>query len=233
MQTTSERGWASEKKSSVKLFPDVARGHCYFQQPIKIIGDMTYDALTQVVKSDVLIVSLGERMFLKNGEVGRHRADIRNKMGELARVVLVARKIDKDIVFLKDLINPGKFNTVLEAVKQMTGFDNLTNGFSIPSPALKLRHSLVKVSYILQGEALRQEDDILKGRAEQFIKLIELEWTTHVSSNALKTAYQKKWNSPQMLPVSEDIKKLHNHLKCLKEVNKKALTDHPSQRSWS
>ena len=101
-------------------------------------------------------------------------------MRELARLVLVAREIDKDIVFLKDLINPGKFNTVLEAVKKMTGFDHLTNRFSVPSTALKLRHSLVKVSYILQGEALHQEGDTLKSRAEQFIKLIELEWTTLV-----------------------------------------------------
>lgn len=161
-----------------------------------ILEDMTYDPVTQVVKSDVLIISLGERMFLKNGEVGRHRADIRNKMRELARLVLMARTIDKDIVFLKDLINPGKFNTVLEAVKRMNGFDESTNRFSVPSTALKLRHSLVKVSRILQGEALRQEDDALKGRAEQFNKLIELEWTAHVSSNALKTLYQRKWNSP-------------------------------------
>lgn len=199
----------------------------------KIIEDMTYDDITQVVKSDSLILSLGERMFLKNGEVGRHRADIRNKMRELARLLLVARAIDKDIVALKDLINPAKFNTVLEAVKKMTGFDSSTNRFSVPSTALKLRHSLVKVSYILQGEALRQEDDALKGRAVHFSKLIELEWTIHVSSNALKTLYQKKWNSPQTLPLAEDIKKLQDHLKCLEKVNKKALIDHPSQRSWS
>ncbi|XP_051981270.1 uncharacterized protein LOC127642861 [Xyrauchen texanus] len=150
----------------------------------KIIGDMTYDAVTQVVKSDPLILALGERMFLKNGEVSRHRADIRNKMRELARLLLVTRTIDKDIVTFKDLINPGKFNTVLDGVKKMTGFDNSTNRFSIPSTALKLRHSLVKLSYILQGEALRQEDDALKGRAEQFSKLIELEWKeTYLKSN--------------------------------------------------
>ncbi|XP_051960647.1 uncharacterized protein LOC127628031 [Xyrauchen texanus] len=172
-------------------------------------------------------------MFLKNGEVSRHRADIRNKMRELARLLLVTRTIDKDIVTFKDLINPGKFNTVLDGVKKMTGFDNSTNRFSIPSTALKLRHSLVKLSYILQGEALRQEDDALKGRAEQFSKLIELEWTIHVSSNALKILYQKKWNSPQMLPLAEDIKKLQDHLKCLEKVNKKAHIDHTSQRSWS
>ncbi len=198
-----------------------------------IIEDMTYDAVTQVIKLDSLILSLGERMFLKNGEVGRHRADIRNKMRELARLLLVARAIDKDIVTLKDLINPAKFNTVLDAVKKMTGFDESTNRFSVPSTALKLRHSLVKVSHILQGEALRQEDGALKGRAEHFSKLIELEWTVHVSSNALKTLYQKKWNNPQILPLAEDIRKLQNHLKCLEEVNKKALIDHPSQRSWS
>ncbi|XP_031174403.1 uncharacterized protein LOC116063546 [Sander lucioperca] len=199
----------------------------------KVLEDMTYDTVAQVVKSDMLITSLGERMFLKNGEVGRHQADIRNKMRELARLLIVARKIDKDIVFLKDLINPGKFNTVLEAVKQMTGFDHSTNRFLVPSTALKLRHSLVKVSYILQGEALRQEDIVLKGRAEQFLKLIELEWTTHVSSNALKTLYQKKWNSPQILPLSEDIKKLQDHLKHLEKVNKKALFDKPEKNSWS
>ncbi|XP_029934175.1 uncharacterized protein LOC115378143 [Myripristis murdjan] len=198
-----------------------------------ILEDMTYDAVTQVVKSDVLIISLGESMVLKNGESGRHRADIRNKMRELARLVLVARTMDKDIFFLKDLISPGKFNTVLEAVKKMTGFDSSTNRFSVPSTALKLHHSLVKVSYILQGEGLRQDDDDLKKRAEQFSKLIELEWTTHVSSNALKTLDQKKWSSPQMLPLSEDIKKLHDHLKHLEQVNKKALIEEPSQRSWS
>lgn len=79
---------------------------------------MMYDSVTQVIKSDSLILSLGERMFLRNGKVGRHRADIRNKMRELARLLLVAREFDKDIVSLKDLINPTKFNTVLEAVKK-------------------------------------------------------------------------------------------------------------------
>uniref|UniRef100_A0A087XM20 SET domain-containing protein n=1 Tax=Poecilia formosa TaxID=48698 RepID=A0A087XM20_POEFO len=193
-----------------------------------VLQEMTYDNITLLVKADSLIISLGERMFLKNGEVGRHRADIRNKMRELARLVLVARDIDKDVVFLKDLICPRKFNTVLEAVKQMTGFNELSNRFAVPSTALKLRHSLVKVSYILQGEALRVQDDDLKSKAEQFVKLIELDWSTHVSSNALKTLYQKKWNLPQILPLSEDIKKLQDHLKSLEVV-----CDQPTAKSWS
>ncbi|XP_032423904.1 uncharacterized protein LOC116723252 [Xiphophorus hellerii] len=199
----------------------------------RVLQDMSYDNVSQLVKADSLIISLGERMYLRNGEVGRHQADIRNKMRELARLVLMARNIDKDVVFLKDLISPGKFNTVFEAVKEMTGFNELTNRFNVPSTALKLRHSLVKVSHILQGEALRQQNVDLKSKAEEFTKLIELEWKTHVSSNALKTLHQKKWNTPQILPLSEDIKKLQDHLKNLQVVYKRNLTDKPTAKSWS
>ncbi|XP_049928186.1 uncharacterized protein LOC126407385 isoform X2 [Epinephelus moara] len=199
----------------------------------RILATMSYDPMSVLVKSDTLIISLGERMFLNGGEVQRREADIKNKMRELARLVLQARKIDKDIVFLKDLITPEKFNTVLEAVKQMNGFDETTNRYSVPSTALKLRSSLTHVVEILEGEAVRQQDVAIMRRAEQFQKLVDLDWTTHVSSNALKILYQKKWNSPQMLPLSKDIKKLQDHLKHLEDTNKKALIDRPSKRPWS
>lgn len=66
---------------------------------------MTYDTVTQVVKSDTLILSLEDRMFAKNGENVRQWSDIRNKMRELARLLVAARDIDRDIVFLKELIS--------------------------------------------------------------------------------------------------------------------------------
>ncbi|XP_051810227.1 uncharacterized protein LOC127535707 isoform X2 [Acanthochromis polyacanthus] len=149
--------WRHQRRC--KLRPDgpvkrKVQTYCSFLLPMdhpvsdglkKILEDMTYDAVTRRVKSNQLILSLGERMFLKNGEVGCHRADMRNKMRELTRLVLVARDLDKDTVFLKDLITPAKFNTVLAAVKKMTGFDHLTNRFAVPSTALKLRHSPMKV----------------------------------------------------------------------------------------
>ena len=54
----------------------------------KVLEQMAYDTVTQVVKSDTLILSLGERMFSKNGENVRQWSDIRNKMMELARLLL-------------------------------------------------------------------------------------------------------------------------------------------------
>ncbi|XP_030266833.1 uncharacterized protein LOC115578126 isoform X2 [Sparus aurata] len=198
----------------------------------KVLEQMAYDTVTQVVKSDTLILLLGERMFAENGENVRQWSDIRNKMRELARLLVAAREIDRDIVFLKDLISPAKFNTVLEAVKKMTGFDDVTHQFSVPSTALKMRYSLVTVTSILQGQALHQQDNDLQTRAEQFQKLIELEWLKNVSSNATKTLEQKKWNKPQTLPLSKDIMRLQAHLNKQEELHKNNLIHHPTKTAW-
>ena len=198
----------------------------------KVLEQMAYDTVTQVVKSDALILSLGERMFSKNGENVRQWSEIRNKMRELARLLVAAREIDGDIVSLKDLISPVKFDTVLEAVKKMTGFDVSTRRFSVPSTALKLRYSLVTVTSILQAQALRQQDNDLKTRAEEFQKLIMMEWSTHVSSNAVKTLKQKKWNQPQTPPQAKDVTMLQAHLKKQEELHKNDLIHHPTKTAW-
>ena len=114
-------------------------------------------------------------MFAKNGENVRQWSDIRNKMRELARLLVAAREIDRDIVFLKDLISPSKFNTVVESVKKLTEFDDSRCRFSVPSTLLKLRCSLVTVTSILQGQALHRQDNDLKTKAEQFQNLIKLD----------------------------------------------------------
>lgn len=53
----------------------------------------------------------------------------------------------------------------------MTGFDNLTNSFTVSSTALKMFHSLVEVAFCKQKLCAKRYYP-LKGRVEQF-KLID------------------------------------------------------------
>ncbi|XP_060916511.1 uncharacterized protein LOC132991681 [Labrus mixtus] len=202
--------------------------HCLYNSDSsglkEILEDMACDIVTKVVKSDVLIIAFGERVFPKDRKEGQHRADIRNKMRQLARLVLAAREIDPEIISLKDLINPGKFGAVLEAVKTMARFESAQSVMA-PSTASNLHHALLKVSLILQGQALRQQDGDLQAKAERFSRLIEV--------NAQEELYKKKWNIQEILPLSEDIKTLNDYLKSLEEVHKQALIEHPSQEAWS
>lgn len=59
----------------------------------------------------------------------------------------------------------------------------------------------MKVSYILQGEALRQGDDDLKSKAEQFMKLIELEWMTRVIQCIENIVSEKMEQPPNITAV--------------------------------
>ena len=125
---------------------------------------------------------------------------------------------------LTDVIDPEKFKDVIKATRAVSGFDDDdTHMYRTPSLALKIGHSLKEAAAILLGEALSGGDCILERRAEQFMKLIDLQWTDKVSSHALRTLNENKRNTPKYLPVTEDIIKLTNSLQEKMEERKKTL----------
>lgn len=85
-----------------------------------------------------------------------------------------------------------------------------------PSLALKLGHSLKKLAEIKRGQCMRSGDDAGKNDAENYILLHETEWAEKVSSHALQTLAERKFNEPSLLPLTEDVVKLKGFL--LKEM---------------
>ncbi|XP_078513618.1 uncharacterized protein LOC144772856 isoform X2 [Lissotriton helveticus] len=197
-----------------------------------VMRKMVHDDISTIVRNDPLIVKLGERLYLQKGEVTHQHADIRNKMRELAKLLLEVRKNDHTITSVNDFVNPKKFNAVIKAVKSMTGFSKEKNQYAVPSTAIKLRHTLLKITSIMEGDALRNKDEVLNTQAKQFKQLIQYNWEMHISTTALKTLYQQKWNKPQMLSLTEDLHKLHNFLKFLEQDSKKELIKNPNVESW-
>ena len=84
--------------------------------------------------------------------------------------------------------------------------------FSLPSLALRLGHLLKKVGVIKQGICLRRDDSDGVKQAETFLTLMKNEWTDSISSNALNTLKRRKDNSPENLPLTEDLLCLKNFL---------------------
>ena len=98
---------------------------------------------------------------------------------------------------------------MVKAVKDVAGFDEDKNLYKTPSIALKLGHSLKNIEDILECEAQMAESD-----NEEFLNnpkksrgLYEKKWDLCVSGLALQTLREGKWNTPQLLPFTEDIKK--------------------------
>lgn len=101
--------------------------------------------------------------------------------------------------------------------------------------ALKLGHSLKRIADILECEAKMAEydsEDFLKN-LERSRSLYEKKWDVCVSSRALQTLKEVKWNTPQLLPFTEDVKNMHLHVdKCRQEYQSSLIND-PNKKNWS
>lgn len=69
---------------------------------------------------------------------------------------------EDSIYNLEDGIRPANFHKLIQAVKEVAGFDEDRLSYTTPSLALKLGHSLHKIFNIIQCRALTAEDNELE-----------------------------------------------------------------------
>ncbi|KAJ4946963.1 hypothetical protein JOQ06_009006 [Pogonophryne albipinna] len=113
---------------------------------------------------------------------------------------------------LEEAVKPANFQRVVQAEKKVSGFDDKHHTYSTPSLALKLGHTLLKISDIVHCRALMAEDDELIKSTKMFQKLSTSKWSEFVSHSALNTLSGAKYNKPSTLPFTEDVQILHRHL---------------------
>ncbi|KAL4000114.1 MICAL-like protein 2 [Sarotherodon galilaeus] len=113
---------------------------------------------------------------------------------------------------MEEAIKPANFQRVVQAVKKVSGFDEETLSYKTPSLALKLGHTLHKMSDIIHCRALMTEDEALIKSTDAFKKLYVSKWSEMVSHRALNTLSEAKFNKPSTLPFTEDVRILHHYL---------------------
>ena len=172
----------------------------------EMIARMRADDVTRVIKNDSLIKALGEKLYAKLGYDKHQENYMRCKLREIARL-LINYRIDSndENAKLEDCINPTKFRLLLTSVKNVAGFDNQKQNYSIPSLALKLGHSLRKCAKICEGQAIECGDVDKQKRAKEFTKLMDINWTEEMSTHALRTLSDAKRNRPRILPLADDV----------------------------
>ena len=197
----------------------------------KILNSMASDKVSLVARQDFLIVTFGQKMFAKQGHLTHQYQYIRQKLRELGRFLLQARTEDPAIKTLQDCIDPTKFQLVVRCVKKVAGYQE-EGKFETPSLALKLGHSLKKCALYMKTEALQTENAVLKEKAQNFYDLMDVEWGSNVSSQALNTLHEKKYNKPKSIPIAEDVKMLNIYLQKSASEISKSLVQTPDEKSW-
>lgn len=101
---------------------------------------------------------------------------------------------------------------MIEAVKNVAGLNEETNKFKTPSLALKLGHNLKKIASIIECEGRISGDETAIHNAQVFKQICDTKWSESVFSQALRNLSEAKWNVPQLLPFTDDVKKMHLYL---------------------
>ncbi|XP_037396315.1 uncharacterized protein LOC119263848 isoform X1 [Pygocentrus nattereri] len=197
-----------------------------------VLHSMHQDEISICVRNDPLICKFGDVLFEKHGHNKFQHSYIAQKMRELGRFLIAAREIDNSVCMLQDVLVPGKFQTVVEATRTVSGFMASQNEYKTPSLACKIGYSLKRAAEILVGESLISGNTRTERDAKKFIEVMETQWNTYVSGRALNTLKTAKWNKDEMIPLTEDIMKLQKHLKALEKDAVLGLSVAPSVSDW-
>ena len=178
-----------------------------------VLQKMHKDEIYAFVENDTLILHFGKIMLRKLGP--RRKNDVAQRMRQLARLVLEINDNESEPRnSISEFINGDGFDKIVHGVELLAGFSKSKENisvFAIPSLAIRLGHCLNKIAQMKRGIALRETDDKSLKDAENFLKLMESDWTDNVSSIALASLRTNKFNKPPMLPVTEDLIKIRDY----------------------
>lgn len=198
----------------------------------KVLSKMTRDEVFIAVKNDATIIQLGERILGSVDDETHLFQYVSQKMREVGRLLLTVRANHPELTSMKDCINPIHFDKIISAVQSVAGYDVNTNAYKTPSLALKLGHSLRKCAMIVKAEGIKTGDAILEKRGDQFNDLCSIDWSSKISTRALTTLSKRKWNKPNMLPLSEDVMKAQQYLNTKATDLMKKVEANPQATDW-
>ncbi|XP_036397441.1 uncharacterized protein LOC118786486 isoform X2 [Megalops cyprinoides] len=196
----------------------------------KVLSVMAQDEVLQAIKTDTYIIKLGEHFYNKIDS--RASITIRKKLRDVGKLLIQARK-HTPLCKMEDFIDPSNFMHVVTAVKMVSGYDEDKCTFQSPTLAMTLGHSLQKIVSLVAIQATIDGDSGKVEKTRKFKEMYQSRWNELLFANALKTLREEKWNVPQVLSFTEDVKKIHLYLDKKQDEHYHSLSTEASSKNWT
>nr|XP_029137256.1 uncharacterized protein LOC114921443 isoform X1 [Labrus bergylta] len=197
-----------------------------------LVNRMTQGEIVQAIKEDIYIMKVGEKMYNRQRESASQHDNIRQTLRGLGRLLVVGRKVTP-LRKIADYINPKNFHHFIRAVKEVTGYDENINKFEKPTLATKLGQSIQRVADIIEAEALVSQSNEKKMHVQEFRRMYTLSWNELISSAAYRTLEENKWNKPKLIPLADDVKKMHIYMTNKQKEDYEQLSKKKTPKNWS
>lgn len=153
-------------------------------------------------------------------------------MRQLGRFLLEIRTLEPGVHNLFDVFYPKNYDVTILAVQTLAGLNADGTGFKIPSLATSLGTLLKFVSQLCISISIREQNKEKQMFAEDFLKLLQEDYSTSVNRTALETQSRKKRQKKVVLPSKSDIQKLQRYLRDSLRRNYEDLNEQFSRRAW-
>ena len=191
-----------------------------------ILQSMVNKELADIVKRDRLLCVFGERLASKHGHDSDRFESVRSPLRTLARLLKEIKKIDCELSSFEKTVHPRNFSVIVEACRNLSGFDSANNLYKTPSLALMAGNYYAQLVEVKYSIALEKENKVVAKQCQELKKLIDLRWAKEINSNAVRTFKARKKNTISLVPLSEDLKvfteflkkRIANNLQALKQI---------------
>lgn len=198
-----------------------------------ILSKMKPDKIFYMIRNDRMLIDYGSRLY-KRLRCKKHLyLYVSQKIREMARFFKAAKEVDNEIESLKQLFDPKKYKTCVNAVQTLAGFDKEKNRYKIPSIARKIGADIRKCAEILRSQHLLANNNDGINSLNSFLSYFDVSWTEDVSVHALRTEEERHWNKLKLIPLIEDIKKFNSYLRENIMKLKSQLIENPSNSVWT
>ena len=179
-----------------------------------VVLKMNEDEIGRKARNDSLIIAFGERMYNKQ-DISEHTpGHVSGKMRELSRLLLdLEHNSNGDIKTLRQALNVKHFDQILNSVRHIAEYSDVSHSFKKPSVAIRLGYSVKKCATIMKSQAIQQGDKVQIENADNFLSLLTGNWSDHISTSAHTSLEKDKFNKPQVLPTCQDVHKLYSYVK--------------------
>ena len=193
---------------------------------------MRVDDVSIALKLDNVIIKYGNVLCRKHYNNDDQTYHISNKLRELGRLQLHMHRSNL-INSFEDIIDPKQFPNVVKSVTQLCGWNEESKTIETPSLGIKLGQLLNKVAFMMKGEAIIAGNLDKRALADDFCTLLQMRWNDEIAKVSRTEIETRHWNKPQLLPLTEDLMTVKNHLVSVQSLSVNELAkDNGNLKSW-
>ncbi|KAF5278522.1 hypothetical protein FQR65_LT15671 [Abscondita terminalis] len=183
-----------------------------------LLGELRDGEASATIKNDYALRLFAKKLAVAHKTSKHHSANNRQVLRRCARLLMEIRQIDSTIKHFEDVLQPDKYEIVIQSIYNMCILKGANFEFGLPTIASQLNHYLKELPQLLRTEYLKQgyaDDSLQIQRLKNFLVVHDREFNVYISKSANTTAIKNRFKKKTILPSTEDIVLFNTYIKTM------------------